>query len=50
MFFPPNANGTPNQIIGLRTLFAQPNLFTTAPSPVYGEDTVQIRWLCQDLL
>jgi hypothetical protein len=36
--------------IRLRNLFAQPQAFTAAPSPVYGEQDVQIRWCSLDLL
>jgi hypothetical protein len=34
----------------LRKLFDEPDGFTTAPSPVYGEDGVEIRWRSLDLL
>lgn len=36
--------------IRLRTLFAQPKLFTAAPSPAYSEDGVEVRWHSLDLL
>jgi len=36
--------------IHLRDLFAQPEIFTSAPSPVYGEDNVKIHWCSLDLL
>lgn len=45
--------GRPRQYgekIRLRDLFAQTELFTAAPSPVYGETNVEIRWLSLDLL
>lgn len=35
--------------VRLRALFDQPGIFTQAPSPVYGESDVQIRYLCKDL-
>jgi hypothetical protein len=36
--------------IHLRNLFAQPEIFTAAPSPVYGEKGVEVRWCSLDLL
>ncbi|NCC51023.1 MAG: hypothetical protein EOM20_07375 [Spartobacteria bacterium] len=35
--------------VKLRTLFAQPQLFTDAVSPVYGESNVMLSYLCQEL-
>jgi hypothetical protein len=36
--------------IRLRKLFDEPDGFTSAPSPVYGEDGVELRWQSLDLL
>ena len=36
--------------IPLKTLFAQLDAFTTAPSPIYGEKNVQLRYRVVDLL
>ena len=36
--------------VKLRTLFQQPERFVCAPSPVYGEQGIRLRYCCLDLL
>jgi len=36
--------------VKLRTLFGQPERFVDAPSPVYGEQGIRLRYCCLDLL
>jgi len=49
----PRGPGRPKKYgekIQLKTLFTDPDCMTTAPSPVYGEKTAEIRYRCLDLL
>ena len=49
----PRPRGRPRkygQKVPLRSMFDEPETMQEAPSPVYGEKNVTIRWRCRDLL
>ncbi|HIN37125.1 MAG TPA: IS4 family transposase [Dehalococcoidia bacterium] len=49
----PRPRGRPRkygQKVALRSMFDAPETMQEAPSPVYGENNVIIRWRCRDLL